>query len=172
MKNSEALMLCKYVQACCPQQKFDEYTPDAWADLLEDVPFDVAKVAAKEVAKRQAFVSPSEILEALARIRRAVRAEIRHEWKVDRAMDDPEIRANAELYEEISRDWVAWQQKKSIEIGQEADQRIAAGFYDLRKVNLTGEEDHDWQGFPRAGDVTRRADAPALGMFERLAIEA
>ncbi|MCW2768360.1 MAG: hypothetical protein JWO11_4319 [Nocardioides sp.] len=39
----------------------DEYTPDAWSDLLDDVPFDVAKAAVVRIAKRQPWVAPAEI---------------------------------------------------------------------------------------------------------------
>ena len=73
MKSTEAAMLCRYVAACCPQQKFDEYTPDAWFDLLGDLPFDLCKIAAAEIAKKQPFVAPSEIRGALGRMRRSVR---------------------------------------------------------------------------------------------------
>lgn len=34
MEAREAIMLCRYVQALCPAQKFDQYTPDAWLDAL------------------------------------------------------------------------------------------------------------------------------------------
>jgi hypothetical protein len=39
----------------------DEYTPDAWFDLLEDLPFDIAKAAVVRLAKRQPWVAPAEI---------------------------------------------------------------------------------------------------------------
>src|ERR1700733_6921588 len=31
----EPLVLTRYVKACCPQQAFDRYTPDAWPGLLD-----------------------------------------------------------------------------------------------------------------------------------------
>lgn len=55
-------MLTRYVKACCPQQAIDEYTADAWHDLLEDVTFDEAKQAVIAVARRQPFVAPAEII--------------------------------------------------------------------------------------------------------------
>lgn len=61
MTPTEAVLLTRYVEACCPQQRFDEYTPDAWFDLLGDLDFDDCKEAAKSVARRQPFVAPAEI---------------------------------------------------------------------------------------------------------------
>lgn len=61
MTPTETVMLCRYLVACCPQQHMDEYTPDAWHDLLGDLPLDVAKLAVQRVAQRQPFVAASEI---------------------------------------------------------------------------------------------------------------
>lgn len=71
MNPTEAITLCRYVKAACPQQKFDEYTPLAWADLLDDIRMDDAKAAVKALAKRQPFVSPAEIRAEVKRIRKA-----------------------------------------------------------------------------------------------------
>lgn len=68
---TESLALTRFVRAACPQQKFDEYTPDAWHELLADLEFADCKTAAVELARRQPFVSPAEIR---AEVRRA-RAE-------------------------------------------------------------------------------------------------
>lgn len=67
MNPKEAVVLTRYVKALCPQQKFDEYTADAWHDVLGTYPLDAARGAAAAVAKKQPFVSPAEII-----------AEIRH----------------------------------------------------------------------------------------------
>lgn len=64
-------MLCRYIRALCPQQKFDEYTPDAWADVLSGYQLDDARRAAAAVARRQPFVSPSEIIAEIRRTRAA-----------------------------------------------------------------------------------------------------
>jgi hypothetical protein len=61
MNATEAATLCRATKAVCPAQKIDELTPDFWHPLLEDVDFQDAKRALIEVAKRQPFVSPSEI---------------------------------------------------------------------------------------------------------------
>lgn len=61
MTDEETVMLARYVRALCPQQKFDEYTADAWHDVLGDLPLNDARAAAAAVARRQPFVSPAEI---------------------------------------------------------------------------------------------------------------
>lgn len=63
-------MLCRFTAACCPSQKFDEYTPDAWGLLLEDVRFTDAKQAVTIVARKQPWVSPAEIIAEVKKIRR------------------------------------------------------------------------------------------------------
>ena len=65
----EAASLCKFTTAACPQQAIDEYSPDAWAELLDDIRFEDAKVAVKAVAKRQPFVAPAEIIDEVKRLR-------------------------------------------------------------------------------------------------------
>jgi hypothetical protein len=65
----EATTLCRLAKAMCPQQAVDEYTPDAWHMLLEDARFVDAKEALVNLARRQPFVAPSEILTEVKRIR-------------------------------------------------------------------------------------------------------
>lgn len=69
MNANEALLLCRYVRACCPQQAIDEYTPTAWADLLDDIRLDDAKVAVRTLASKQPFIAPAEIRAEVRRIR-------------------------------------------------------------------------------------------------------
>ena len=69
MSPEEAVMLCRYVRACCPQQAIDEYTPIAWADHLEHVTYDDAKIAAKAITARQPFVQIAELKAEVKRIR-------------------------------------------------------------------------------------------------------
>ena len=69
MSPEDAVKLCRYVKACCPQQAIDELTPLAWADHLADVPYADAKAAAKEITARQPFVTIAEILAIVRRIR-------------------------------------------------------------------------------------------------------
>lgn len=69
MNREEAIRLCRYVKACCPQQAIDEYTPDAWADHLEAVSYQDAKAAAKLITAKQPFVQVSELLAEVKKIR-------------------------------------------------------------------------------------------------------
>jgi hypothetical protein len=69
MTHAETVALARYVKACCPQQAIDEYTPDAWHDLLGDLTLADARAAAREVARRQPFVAPAEIRAEVRRIR-------------------------------------------------------------------------------------------------------
>ncbi|MFS8200508.1 hypothetical protein ACLVWQ_17700 (plasmid) [Streptomyces sp. CWNU-52B] len=65
MTPDETVVLARYVRALCPQQKFDEYTPDAWHDVIGDYPLAAARAAAAAVARRQPFVSPAEIIDEI-----------------------------------------------------------------------------------------------------------
>ncbi|MFG3660278.1 hypothetical protein [Streptomyces sp. NPDC047706] len=71
MTPDETVVLARYVRALCPQQKFDEYTPDAWHDVLSDFALADARAAAAAVARRQPFVSPAEIIDEIRKIRDA-----------------------------------------------------------------------------------------------------
>ncbi|MCX4540470.1 hypothetical protein [Streptomyces sp. NBC_01565] len=71
MNPDETVALARYVRALCPQQKFDEYTPDAWHDVLRGFTLPEARAAAITVASRQAFVAPGEIVTEARRARAA-----------------------------------------------------------------------------------------------------
>ncbi|MER5706021.1 hypothetical protein [Streptomyces sp. NPDC002122] len=72
MTEEEVVLLVGYVRALCPQQKFDEYSPDAWYDVLHDYSLNEAKTAAASVASRQPFVAPGEIATEVRKNRRAL----------------------------------------------------------------------------------------------------
>ena len=78
MTPTEAVKLTEYVMACCPQQRMNEYTPDAWHDLLGDLSLEDCRAAVATVAKAQPFCAPSEIRAEVRKIRddRIDRAEI------------------------------------------------------------------------------------------------
>ena len=117
MIKTEAAALCRYLQACCPQQKFDQFTSDAWFDLLADMPYGLAKLAAQRVASRQPFVSPSEIIAAAKAMRKAVDPHITDTlnevegW----APDDPDA------------DYPAWARARRARVGWLVDYAIAHG---------------------------------------------
>lgn len=78
MTPTETVVLTEYVKACCPQQRMNEYTPDAWHDLLGDLSLDDCRAAVIAVTRTKPFCAPSEI-----------RAEVR---KVrDRRLDNTEV---------------------------------------------------------------------------------
>jgi hypothetical protein len=79
MNSQEAAVLCRYVRALCPQQKFDEFSPDAWHDILGDYQLADARQAAARVARRQPFVAPSEIADEIGKIR----GERTHDFRYD-----------------------------------------------------------------------------------------
>ncbi len=68
MNSQQAAVLCRYVRALCPQQKFDEYTPDAWHDVLRNYLLEEARTAAATIANKQPFVSPGEIATEIRRM--------------------------------------------------------------------------------------------------------
>jgi hypothetical protein len=68
----EAVQIAEYVAAACPAQKFGEYTPDVWGEILAPYAVDEARAAVIAVARRQPFVSPAEIVTEI-RERRAER---------------------------------------------------------------------------------------------------
>ena len=69
MTPKETVLLTRYVKACCPQQQMDEYTSDAWHDLLGDLPLADCKAAVADIAKRQPFVAASDIRAEVTRMR-------------------------------------------------------------------------------------------------------
>ncbi|MFD3835351.1 hypothetical protein ACFWWC_03715 [Streptomyces sp. NPDC058642] len=75
MTPKEAVLIAKYVATLCPQQRFNEHTPDVWGDVLAPYVIDEARAAVVAVAARQAFVSPSEIITEI-KARRAERIEL------------------------------------------------------------------------------------------------
>lgn len=93
MTREEMVLLCRYVRACCPQQHMDEYTPDAWHDILGDVPLDFAKAAVVRICRRQPWVAPAEIL-AEARL---IRDEVQPSRPALEAVPDEDPRPRAEI---------------------------------------------------------------------------
>jgi hypothetical protein len=70
MNSQEAAALVRYVRATCPQQRVDEYTADAWHDVLYPFTLNEARAAiAAHVAAGNAFVAVGEIVAAVRRNR-------------------------------------------------------------------------------------------------------
>ena len=70
MTRTETVALLRIVRAVCPAQKFDEYTPDAWHELLDDLRLEDCRLAVKALGQRQVFIAPAEIRAEVRRIRR------------------------------------------------------------------------------------------------------
>ena len=101
MTPAEAVMLCRFAKACCPQQQFDEYTPDAWFELLNDLRFEDCKQGLLDVVKTQPFVSPAEIRAAVRRVRYDRLDKFGHIAPVGIDSDDP--RAEQAAIDEVRR---------------------------------------------------------------------
>lgn len=53
MNLTEATKLCAIVSQLCPKQTFEEYTPDAWQLVLDDIPIADAVAAVRTVYRDQ-----------------------------------------------------------------------------------------------------------------------
>ncbi|MFF4552761.1 hypothetical protein [Streptomyces sp. NPDC001422] len=70
MNSQEVAALVRYVRATCPQQRIDEYTADAWYDVLFPFTVDEARTAiAAHVAAGNAFIAAGEIVTSIRRAR-------------------------------------------------------------------------------------------------------
>lgn len=49
MNRTDTVKLCRFVRSLCPDQKFDQFTPDAWAIVLDDVRYEDAIVAVRKI---------------------------------------------------------------------------------------------------------------------------
>lgn len=70
MNAEQALHLCKLAKTISPAQAVDEFTPAAWALILEDVRFEDARQALKELGGEQEWIHVSHIVARVKRIRR------------------------------------------------------------------------------------------------------
>jgi hypothetical protein len=69
MTPREIVSVVGIVKALCPAQKIDEYTPDAWAMVIGDLPFEDVKEAVVRIAGREPFISVAHIRQEVRRIR-------------------------------------------------------------------------------------------------------
>lgn len=69
MNAAEALTIVQFVQEACPAQKFSEYTPDIWTELLADLDVRDARTACVNLGKMLPFIGPPDIRREVARIR-------------------------------------------------------------------------------------------------------
>jgi len=150
MNHTETIELTRYVQALCPAQKLDQYSADAWHDVIGDLPLGLAKRAAAACARQKPFVAQSEIVAAAIRLRRAVKAQI------DREANDVVNPPQGGLA------YVEWRRQRSIEATREADRRIARGVYDLTKVDIAEDLGGEEALFNDPRPLTRVDGRPAI----------
>jgi hypothetical protein len=90
MTPDEMVFLTRYVHALCPAQKFDDYTEEAWMDVLGRFTLAECRAAAATAAGESAFVSAADIA-GIARRNRTARLKIHNEIEPpDADPDDPE----------------------------------------------------------------------------------
>lgn len=77
MNLAESILLCRAIEATFPAQRLDEQTPDAWAEILADVPYLVAREAVREIAKQRTFIAACDIRHVSGRMRTLTRRAIR-----------------------------------------------------------------------------------------------
>jgi len=63
MKPTDVVVIVAFVSQMQPAQKFNDFTPDAWSEVLADVPadLDMARAAVVRLAKRQMWFTPGEV---------------------------------------------------------------------------------------------------------------
>jgi hypothetical protein len=63
MKDTDVVIIVAFVAQMQPAQKFNAFTPDAWSEVLADIPADLemARAAVVRLAKRQNWFTPGEI---------------------------------------------------------------------------------------------------------------
>lgn len=82
MNATETVKLCAIIHALCPAQKFDEFTADAWAGVLDDIPFNDAQTAVRTIYRTQGSdaewvrrVEADDIIREVKRVRNKRLAE-------------------------------------------------------------------------------------------------
>jgi hypothetical protein len=66
----EVVNLCRLAKAACPQQHFDEWTPEIWGTVLGDLRYEDCQAGLVSLVTVKPFCSPAEVREATLRIRR------------------------------------------------------------------------------------------------------
>lgn len=69
MNPTDVVKIVAFVREACPAQKFSEYTPDIWTELLADLSFADARTAVVTLAKQVPFIGPPDIRAEVRRIR-------------------------------------------------------------------------------------------------------
>lgn len=75
MEPFELEKITRAIKALCPAQKWDEFTPDVWLQVLRGVGFAEAAAAVERLGARQPWIGPSDISKEVRAARR---------WRVER----------------------------------------------------------------------------------------
>jgi hypothetical protein len=68
MTPTETVALTKYAHALCPHQAIDDYTPDAWHDVLGNASLAECRAAVITLKSRgRVFIDPAEIITEIRR---------------------------------------------------------------------------------------------------------
>lgn len=68
-------MLVRLVKAACPSQLLDQYTPDAWHFMLDDIDYADAKAAVRHLGRldlepgKARYIEPGHVIAQVRRIR-------------------------------------------------------------------------------------------------------
>lgn len=69
MNNIEVAKLFRMACTAFPAQRFDEYTPHLWEEILSDVPYEDARAALVWCAKNREWLNVKDLLGEVRRIR-------------------------------------------------------------------------------------------------------
>lgn len=69
MTDEEVVVLTRYVKALCPAQQIDEFTSDAWSDVLRHLRLVDCQEATRRVSPRQPWIAPSDIVKEVRALR-------------------------------------------------------------------------------------------------------
>lgn len=132
MNAKEATALVAMIPGLFPvtAKAMDKQAAHQWAVLLCDpsIPFDIAQLAFLSVAKQQRFIHPSEIVNAVKRMRKIALNSVEH--LVPKGDPPPDTKAFLDYLHEHQR-----------QVLDLADQAIRDGALDFSGVNLTDESE-------------------------------
>lgn len=80
MEPNELELITRGIKALCPAQKWDEYTPDVWLQVLRKVKYAEAAAAVERLGARQPWIGPSDISKDVEAV---------HKWRLDRVNPMP-----------------------------------------------------------------------------------
>lgn len=95
MKPTETVKLVAVVKALCPAQAIDQFTPDAWHEVLAPCDLEDCLRAVRELAGRQPYISVSDIATVVRETRRVNASK--HRDRVPLADPDDVAAYRAEL---------------------------------------------------------------------------